>query len=104
MFFQNNYRGNITNWDTSSVTNMSGMFYRAYYFNQNIGNWDTSSVETLERMFYSASEFNQDLRNWNLDSVESMESMFFGSSWSHNAHACGRARTFVGMFACAIIS
>ena len=41
----------ITNWDTTSVTNMSSMFFYAQSFNQDIGNWDTSSVIEMSSMF-----------------------------------------------------
>ena len=38
-------------WNTSSVTDMNGMFRGAYYFNQNISNWDVSNVTDMGRMF-----------------------------------------------------
>lgn len=47
--------------DTSSVTDMSFMFYGASMFNQPLNNWDTSNVTTIYAMFYSASTFNQPL-------------------------------------------
>ena len=37
----------IGNWDTSSVTEMDGMFSDST-FNQPIGDWDTSSVTEYE--------------------------------------------------------
>ena len=40
--FSNGNSNTINNWDTSSVTNMRGMFTNT--INQNIGGWDTSSV------------------------------------------------------------
>ena len=38
------FNGDISNWDTSSVTSMSLMFKDASSFNGDISNWDTSSV------------------------------------------------------------
>jgi surface protein len=37
----------IGDWDTSSVTDMEGMFRGAAAFNQPIGDWDTSSVTDM---------------------------------------------------------
>ena len=51
-------------WDTSNVTDMSGMFYYAKKFNQDIGNWDTSNVTDMSYMFYYAEDFNQDISMW----------------------------------------
>jgi len=34
----------IGDWDTSNVTNMGHMFYKASSFNQNISGWDVSKV------------------------------------------------------------
>ena len=52
MFYEACFNGDISNWDTSSVTSMYGMFDRASSFNGDISNWDTSSVTSMYRMFY----------------------------------------------------
>ena len=49
------FNGDITNWDTSRVTNMFAMFDKASAFNQPIGNWDVSHVTSMESMFLDAS-------------------------------------------------
>ena len=41
----------ISGWDTSSVTDMAGMFHRAIYFNQDISGWDTAQVTNMRAMF-----------------------------------------------------
>ena len=51
--------------DTSHVTDMSFMFYKARSFNQPIANWDTSNVTNMGSMFSSASSFNQPIGKWN---------------------------------------
>jgi surface protein len=39
--------GNITGWDTSSVTDMSNAFWTKASFNDDISAWDTSSVTLM---------------------------------------------------------
>ena len=40
--------GKIEDWNTSKVTNMSGMFFHNYKFNKPIGGWDTSNVTIMK--------------------------------------------------------
>jgi surface protein len=66
----------ITCWNVSNVTNMGGMFKRAYLFNQPLNNWDVSNVECMIGMFAVAIEFNQSLNNWDVSNVTNMSGMF----------------------------
>ncbi|MBT7705876.1 BspA family leucine-rich repeat surface protein, partial [archaeon] len=72
MFHEYNNFPNIqvSNWDTSSVIDMSGMFYKSN-FNQDISSWDVSNVENMDFMFMF-SDFNQDISSWDVSSVETM--------------------------------
>ncbi|UOY07396.1 BspA family leucine-rich repeat surface protein [Muricauda sp. SCSIO 64092] len=63
-------------WNTSSVTDMGYMFYGATAFNQDIGSWDTGSVANMNFMFINASNFNADISSWNTASVSNMRAMF----------------------------
>ena len=45
------FNDDISNWDTSNVTDMNHMFYRAQKFNQDISDWDTSRVINMSYMF-----------------------------------------------------
>ena len=80
--FFNDYSFNsdISFWDTSNVTNMFAMFFRATEFNQDISSWDTSNVTNMKNIFSSASSFNQDIGNWDTSSVTSMAYMFAGDA------------------------
>eukprot|EP00971_Amphidinium_carterae_P052830 1040298-Amphidinium_carterae.1 len=71
--------GHISLWDTSMVTDMSGLFRGALKFNQEIGSWDTSEVTTMEDMFSYASSFNKEIGSWDTSRVSNMESMFDGA-------------------------
>jgi surface protein len=71
---------NMDLWNTSSVTNMAGMFSNATSFDQPIGTWNTSSVQFMNSMFFNASSFNQPIGAWDTSSVINMSAMFFGAT------------------------
>jgi surface protein len=73
--FASNFNSDISRWNTSNVTNMSGMFARALAFNQNIGSWDTSKVTNMTLMFVRASAFNKNIGNWNTSKVTNINNM-----------------------------
>ena len=71
---KSNFNEPIGDWDTSSVTDMSFMFWEASSFNQAIGTWDTSLVTNMDSMFFEAKSFNQNLCSWS-------ETFPYGSAW-----------------------
>jgi len=66
-----NSKGTYTAWDMSTVTNMNGMF-RQCPFNQPLNSWDTSSVNNMSVVFYLNSDFNQDLDQWDTSLVTTL--------------------------------
>ena len=88
--FNNGYASGIANqltWNTSSCTNMDGMFQSCPAFNSNLGTgttpWDVSKVTSFASMFNGASNFNNgdnsaDINSWNINTVSTvnMSSMF----------------------------
>jgi len=71
--------GPIGTWDTSNVTDMSGMFLGDTSFNQPLDSWDTSNVTNMSSMFFSARSFNQPLDSWKTSKVTNMSDMFFSA-------------------------
>ena len=72
--------GDISNWNTSLINNMTLLFLNKNFFNDNINLWDVSSVTDMGGIFYGASSFNQDISQWNVSKVKNMNSMFKGAS------------------------
>ena len=72
----------IGKWDTSQVTDMSGMFDGARGLtNLNIGKWNTSKVTGMKSMFSEASSLtNLDLSKWDTSQVTDMGGMFYRAS------------------------
>ena len=68
MFYRSNFNGDISEWGTSSVTDISYMFYRSN-FNGDISKWDTSSVTHMSCMFHG-SNFNGDISKWDLSKLK----------------------------------
>ncbi|MCY4160256.1 MAG: BspA family leucine-rich repeat surface protein, partial [Flavobacteriaceae bacterium] len=64
------FNGDISNWDTSQVNTMVGMFQYATSFNGDISNWDTSNVTDMRWMFNGATSFSQDISNWDVMHVD----------------------------------
>ena len=68
--------GHISDWDVSSVTDMSELFYGKRTFNDDISRWDVSKVTNMSYMFCGAFAFNQDIGGWNVSNVTGMYLMF----------------------------
>ncbi|MBR7090848.1 MAG: BspA family leucine-rich repeat surface protein [Clostridia bacterium] len=71
----------FNNFDTSSVTDMSGMFYYTGLTALDVSAWDTSSVTNMGSMFDSCSSLTTlDLSGWGTRSVTKMSFMFYNCS------------------------
>lgn len=68
---------NMDNWDTSNVTNLNSIFFRARKFNDAVGSWNTAKVTNMDNVFNNADWFNQPLTNWTTPLVTGMQSMFY---------------------------
>ena len=70
----------ISDWDVSNVTDISGLFYACYELKSigDLSKWDVSKVENMESVFYRCYELKSigDLSKWDVSKVESMIGMF----------------------------
>ena len=75
----------MNDWDTSQVTDMSGMFFNANTFNQDIGGWDISSVLDMASMFQSVTlstpNYDALLIGWAAQQVQN--DVAFDGGYSH---------------------
>ena len=66
----------VSKWDVSNVTNMTGMFAGCENFNCGLSNWDMSNVIDISFMFYGCQNFNCDLSDWDVSKVIDISYMF----------------------------
>ena len=68
---------NLSNFDTSNVTNMSSMFFNCSSLTSlDLSNFDTSNVTDMSSMFVSCNATSLDVSNFNTSSVTNMNQMF----------------------------
>ena len=66
----------LSNFDTSQVTDMSYMFYNCSLTELDLSNFDTSQVTDMSYMFYNCSLIELDISNFDTSKVKNMSSMF----------------------------
>ncbi|EOG9807280.1 InlB B-repeat-containing protein [Listeria monocytogenes] len=66
----------LSNLDTSNVTDMSGMFSHCAATSLDVSNFDTSNVTEMEAMFYDCAATSLDLSNFDTSNVTEMRTMF----------------------------
>jgi hypothetical protein len=76
------FNGNVSNWDTSSVTTLERTFMHAYAFTgDGVWKWNTGKVTNLRETFKSATSFTGDgIKNWNTERVTSLASCFHSTT------------------------
>ena len=108
------WNDDISNWNVSSVTDMSWLLNGLQAFNKPLSNWERTSpdvstlanVKTMKGMIsYSQTPFDQDIGNWNVSGVTDFSEMFHynptfnnGGSNSINNWNTSSATTMSQMF------
>ena len=98
---KNTFNGDISGWDTSNVTTFANMFHGAVAFNQDISGWNTSSSTLMNSMFQNTGSFNQSLNSWDTSNVTNMSSMFWeATDFNGNISGwdTGNVTSFASMF------
>eukprot|EP00939_MAST-03C_sp_MAST-3C-sp1_P000514 g514.t1 len=80
LFEGSNLTFSLTNWNTSKVTNMDGMFREFVGTVDGVSDFDTSSVTSMVAIFDGAVSFDADISRWDVSKVTSMESAFHSST------------------------
>lgn len=83
MFEESDFDGDLSKWDVSRVQTMESMFDNSKYTGENgdISDWDISSVIDMSFMFYENTEYKGDISYWNVSNVKTMDAMFKDSSY-----------------------
>ena len=69
--------GPMEEWDTSQVTDMKYLFYKAPFFTADLSRWDVSQVTNMSGVFADATDFNGDVSTWDVSRVTRMDFMFW---------------------------
>lgn len=73
----NKVKIDVSEWDVSNVTDMTGLFHNLSSFNCDLSKWNVSKVKSMQKMFWACSEFEGNgLKNWNVSNVNNVNSMF----------------------------
>ena len=78
----------ITGGAIKLIGDMESMFYDATSFNSDISQWDTSKVTNMDRMFSYATLFNSDISQWDTSNVTNMRYMFYNATALEMVHRC----------------
>ena len=82
---------NVSNWDTSNVTNMSNTFSHCELLTSiDVSKWNTSKVTDMASMFSSCGTLRSiDVSKWNTSNVTDISGMFFGCGSLHSVDITG---------------
>lgn len=76
----NNISGDLSNWNLINVLDSFGIFYDSDNFNANISNWNLENLASFQMFFSDTNNFSGDLSNWNTNSLNNLDSIFSNSN------------------------
>ena len=85
------FRGDLSLWNVSLVTDMGSMFSSTDFFNSNISAWNTKKNRDFSYMFYNAIAFNQDVSGWPTEAATTYSTMFNGATEFLAKYSCVNA-------------
>ena len=88
----------VSNFDTSNVTDMSYMFNGSQATSLNLSNFNTSNVTNMSGMFSRSQVTTLDLSNFNTSSVTNMNGMFNDSTLLTAIYASDKFNTYNVMY------
>ena len=75
--------GDISEWDTSEVTDMSELFKGIEQINEDLSKWNTGSVTDMSGIFKSAKIQYANIANWNVTKVSDMTEAFHSCDFGY---------------------
>jgi surface protein len=69
------FNGDVSEWDTSNINNISNVFRDCIVFNQDVSGWDTSSCTAFASTFRGCSALNPNIGGWDTSSAIGMNNM-----------------------------
>ncbi|QNI21147.1 hypothetical protein [Vibrio phage vB_pir03] len=85
------FNGDLSDWDMSGVTEIKNMFQRARNWNNgkapgeaSVLDWDVSGVTNMVSVFHDANAMNVDIGNWDVSNVTTFSNMLRGTTVFNN--------------------
>lgn len=74
--YAEDFKGDVSKWDVSNVTEFNGMFSGCHDFNCDLSNWNVHSAVRTDYMFLHCYTFESDLSKWDISKVKYAQYMF----------------------------
>jgi len=72
----------VNHFDLTNITQLISVFAECPAFNQSVSNWDTTGMTSFTNLFRSCTIFNQDVSHFNIESLTVATDMFEATAFS----------------------